>query len=213
MQAIAGTISAQLGKAPDYYDTGFIANFAGIDTVRPFLGNLSAPQTAVGAFAGDVCRLFDNGTGAACATAPNTLISLNADTGCIAAGGPCPAVTITKNQVRFIMNSLVAQSVFGTPFGDTPRNPVRDAITNVANFSVFKHFKLSERASFEFHTAFLNVFNHANFSSVDPFIEDAGAGGFSTGFGNPKLTDNVPGVVNFPVEASRRIIFGGKIIY
>ena len=42
----------------DYYDQGYIANFAGFDTARPFLGNLNAPATSVGIYAGDACNLL-----------------------------------------------------------------------------------------------------------------------------------------------------------
>ncbi len=63
--------------------------------------------------------------------------------------------------------------MFGTPFGNAPRNGQSDAITNIANASLYKRFKLGEHASFEFHATALNVFNHMNFQSVDPFVEDA----------------------------------------
>jgi len=218
----------------DYFDNGFINNFVLSDSARPFLGNLSAPSTSVGGFAADVCNLFGSGTlgdpndpvcGAMGGLAPTTLISMTAlGQSCLAltnASPTCSIQTVTNNQVRFILNSGTAQTVFGTPFGNTPRNPVQDAITNIANFSLFKRFKLSERAGFEFHATLLNVFNHPNFASVDPFLEDAGlfgnSNGFSpTGFGNVLASDNVPGVIGLqgsPTEASRRIVVGGKITF
>jgi hypothetical protein len=63
--------------------------------------------------------------------------------------------------------------------------------------------KLGEKANFEFHTTFLNVFNHPNFSSVDPFIEDAGLTGAFNGFGDVKQTPSTP----------RTIYFTGKITF
>lgn len=174
----------------DYYDLGYIGGFVGIDTARPFLGNLSAPSTAVGIFALDGCNIF----GVGCSSAPNQLISANA-----AQLGN--VVNVTKNDVRFIINAGEAQSIFGTPFGNTPRNPVQDAMSNIGNFSVLKRLKLSERASFEFRATMLNVFNHPNFASVDPFLEDAGLSGAATGFGDPTLTNSTP----------RTILFGGTI--
>src|SRR6185437_16260383 len=101
---------------------------------------------------------------------------------------PCPFVPVQPNQVRFIVNSAASQAVFGTPFGNTPRNPVQDAISNVANASVLKKIRVSEHNSFEFRASAQNVFNHPNFNSVDPFIDDAGLFDSFTGFGDPKTT-------------------------
>ena len=49
----------------------------------------------------------------------------------------------------------------------------------------------------------INAFNHPNFASVDPFVEDAGLALQGTGFGDPTLS-NTP---------QRRIIFGGKLTF
>ncbi|HLW54898.1 MAG TPA: carboxypeptidase regulatory-like domain-containing protein [Candidatus Angelobacter sp.] len=209
---IQGSALAALTANGNYYDFGYLAAFEGVDSARPFLGNLGAPSTAVGAFAGDVCNFFaSSAADPSCSLAPNTLISFNSFN---TAG---TSVTVTKDQVRFILNGAEAQSIFGTPFGNTPRNPVQDAVTNIANLSLFKRIKLGERATFEFHATALNAFNHPNFGSnfpgVDPFLEDAGLQGNATGFGNAKLTDDVPGVISAPVEAGRQILIGGKIIF
>ena len=79
-----------------------------------------------------------------------------------------------KSQFAYIINASTAQSVFGTPFGNMLATCSQDAITNTANFSVIKGVKLGEHASFEFRMSMLNALNHQNFSSVDPFLEDAG---------------------------------------
>jgi len=44
-------------------------------------------------------------------------------------------------------------------------------------------------------------------------VEDAGATPKTpfNGFGDPTVSNNVPGTVNFPVSASRRVIFGGTL--
>jgi hypothetical protein len=131
------------------------------------------------------------------------LISLNA------INTSAAAVPVTNNQVRFIVNGGTAQSVFGTPFGNMPRNIVQDARTNIGNLAVAKNFKIKERASFEFRATCVNVLNHPNFASIDPFVEDAGNFGPFNGFGNPKVSNTVPGTINFPNSASRRLIFGG----
>jgi len=195
--------SAFATAAGDYYDLGFIGAFVGIDTARPFLGNLGAASTSLGIFADDACNLF----GAACAASPTQLVSFTAlGQSCLNPATPtaaCNVVNVTKNDVRFIINGGRAQTIFGTPFGDARRNVAQDAITNIANFGVFKKIKLSERSSFEFHATMINAFNHPNFQSIDPFVEDGGLNLQGTGFGDPSVSNSV----------QRRIIFGGKITF
>ncbi|HMF92113.1 MAG TPA: hypothetical protein VKL40_15820, partial [Candidatus Angelobacter sp.] len=209
----------------DYYDffgatgTGFAASFVGVDVARPFLGNLNAPASSVGIFAGDACNLFGV-TGATAATTPvscggtmpdNTLLSMTAlgQTCVNFPSANCNVVQITKNDVRYIVNAGEAQSIFGTPFGTARRNLSQDAITNIANLSVLKKFKITERTSFEFRTTLLNAFNHPNFQTVDPFIEDAGLRAQGTGFGDPTLTNSVP--FGYASANTRIIYFGGTI--
>ncbi len=213
---IQGSALAALTANGNYYDLGYILNFAGVDTAHPFLGNLSAPATAVGIFAADACNLLASvGTEPVCNPAiANQLVSLNAanksSAGLLdASGNPVAPVFVNKNQVRFIMNGSEAQSIFGTPFGNSPRNPVQDAKTTIGNASIYKNIKLGEHASFEFHTSFLNVFNQSNFSSVDPILEDAGLTGAFNGFGDPTQTPSV----NTGAPPTRRIIFGGKLTF
>ena len=112
-------------------------------------------------------------------------------------------MSITNNDVRFIINTKIAQNLFGTPFGSEGRNTVRDAITNTSNLSVFKRTKLTERTSFEFHATALNVFNHFNFASVDPVLEDAGEVGQGTGFG----------LFNVTGATGRRLFVGAKVTF
>jgi len=193
---------AAVGSANgNYYDAGYINSFVGADTAHPFLGSLSAPATSVGIFCGDAL------SSAACTGAGLTDTSLISLTALQSPAGTITAVN--KNQVRFIMNAFNAQTVFGTPFGDMPRNPVQDAISNTANLSIFKTVKLGEHAGFQFHATFLNVLNHSNYSSVDPFIDDAGLTGAFNGFGDPTQTPSV----NTAAPPTRRIIFGGKLTF
>jgi hypothetical protein len=202
--------SAQIAGLGDLYDSAFEAAFNnGIGYARPFLGNPAAPVQQVGIFAGDACNL----TGVGCALPTTQLVSLNS----INANGPtAPPVTVTNSQVHFIANTAVAQTLFGTPFGNIPRNYLRDMPTNTGNVSVYKLFKISERVSFEFHTTFLNAFNHSNFQGVVPFIETAGNAPFGNVFATPSqdvdgangLTNEIPGQT---LSASRRIFFGGTI--
>ncbi len=172
------------------FDLAFIGTY---ETSRPFWGNPSAPATSVGIFAGDACALY----GAGCTLASSTLL----DFGAFDSSGAVNPVT--KNQVRYILNGGTADSIFGTPFGNVPRNAARDAWINSGNFTVFKDIKFSERAHLQWHMSMLNVFNHPNFSSIDPFLEDAGLQLEGTGFGDPRLTSG----------GSRQIWFGLKVIF
>ncbi|HEV3316155.1 MAG TPA: TonB-dependent receptor [Candidatus Angelobacter sp.] len=204
------------GPCPfNFYDAGFIGGFVGIDTARPFIGNPNAPNSSVGVFAQDACLLFSaTGGGPLCDPAnAQQLVSLNVigqpvpgdpqKRNCETSNIDCPFVKVTKNDVRYILNSFTAQQLFGTPFGNSGRNVAQDALTNIVNFGVFKRIKLSERAAFEFHATMINAFNHPNFQSVDPFLEDTGLTQQGTGFADPTLTNSV----------QRRIIFAGKITF
>jgi len=206
-QLFAASLLNQLGLNPgqNFYDSGFFGNFnSGVEAVRPFLGNLSADPKAVGIMAGDACNLLDSGAAPTCSMTPTTLLSLTAmGPNCLSQPLPCAVVPVTNQTVRFIINSQTSQGVFGTPFGNSPRNPVRDAISNIANFSIIKNVKLGEKANFEFHTTFVNVFNHANFGSVDPFVDDAGLHGAFNGFGDVTQSNSTP----------RTIFFTGKITF
>jgi hypothetical protein len=49
----------------------------------------------------------------------------------------------------------------------------------------------------------VNVFNHPNFSGINPFIENAGNPGFTLGFANPYLQNG----------GNRTIYFGLKVLF
>jgi hypothetical protein len=199
---------AAFTAAGDFFDRNFVSAFAGTDTARPFFGSPRAPVTQVGAFAGDACFIFGvTGSEPVCTISPTQLVSVNA----LSQGGPGNVVPVNRNQVRFIVNGGAAETIFGTPFGNVPRSITQDDMTNIANLAVAKRFKLTERTSFEFRATAVNVLNHPNFLSIDPFLEDAGLFAAGTGFGNPRVTNTVPGGINFPVAASRRLIFGGTV--
>src|SRR5262249_12356909 len=189
-------------NASSFYDLPFTSAFVGTDqALRPFVGNLSAPAGTVGIFAADACNNF----GVGCAQTASTLLSLNA----INQSGA--ETVVTNKDVRFIVNGLEANTVFGTPFGNAGRNTLRDARTNIGNFSLFKTVKVRENFKVQFHTTMLNVFNHPNFSSVDPFLDDAGLTSEGTGFANPSLTTGgLLGAVGTP---GRSIRFGLKLFW
>jgi hypothetical protein len=116
-------------------------------------------------------------------------------------------VPVSANQVRYIANGGTADSVFGTPFGNVSRNAARDYWTNIANFSLYKNFTVTERTTLQWHMTMTNVFNHPNFGAispgVDPYIEDAGLTSEGVGFGTPALENG----------GYRQIFFGLKLIY
>jgi Carboxypeptidase regulatory-like domain len=174
------------------------------DVVRPFLSNRSAPANQVGIYAVDACNVY----GAGCGSAANTLLSLNQ----INATGA--AVPVTNSQVHFIANTAESDSIYGTPFGTAGRNILRDFHTNLGNFTVYKNFKFSERATVQWKMSMNNVFNHQNFGNtipgINPFIENAGNPGYEVGFANPQLMPNA--TLSCPAGV-RCIFFGVKVIY
>jgi hypothetical protein len=181
----------------DYYDVNFLNafNVTG-ESARAFLGSMKAPDSSVGIYCGDAGVV--NALGGTCAglLGPNQLISVNQlNQGHL--------VAVNSADVRYIINTKIAQTVFGTPFGNSARNGSRDAISNIANAAVYKRIKFSERATFEFHVTALNVFNHYNFTSVDPVLLDAGLTGNGIGFANPSVTS----------ATGRRVFVGGKITF
>lgn len=180
----------------DFFDANFLGNegFNG-DIARPFVGSLSAPANSVGIFAGDCPAL-----GFSCGANPTQLVSLNS----LNSSAGAQVVNVSSSQVRYILNAATAESVFGTPFGNAARNLNTDAMQNIANFSVFKNIKLGERVGFEMHLTLNNAFNHFNFASIDPLIENAG-----------KTPQNgvgfaVPSAAN---AAGRTFFVGGRISF
>jgi Carboxypeptidase regulatory-like domain len=207
------------GGIPDTvnpYDPQFNAAFAGPDgALRPFLGASSAPPQSVGIFANDVCAVDVSGNLCGSpAIGATTLISLNQfndgfrgtktdATGNTVADSGHPASVVTQRDVHFIANTATAARVFGTPFGNVGRNTLRDYHTNVLNLSLFKTTHVSEKWRIQFHVDFLNAFNHPNYASIDPFIDDAGLFAEGTGFADPRAQSS----------AGRTICFGLKIYF
>jgi hypothetical protein len=192
------------------YDSAFVNAFVGADVAHPFYGNINAPANAVGAFAHEACASNAFGCTTSIATAlaalpANQLVSINAlnatdpVTGALAQ----TIVPVTSNDVHFIVNTRTAQTIFGTPFGNVPRNPLQDAKSNLANASIYKNFKLGEHANFEMHLTMNNAFNHFNFTSVVPNIEFAGVGQFGADFANPSVTS----------ASGRTVWIGGKVSF
>jgi hypothetical protein len=211
-----GDICAASPSDANPYDPAFNAEYALPDgSLRPFLGSNNAPVQSIGVFAKDICA--SDSSGILCgnsAISPLTLISLNQfnngftgtrrdSSGRIISDSSHPAQVVAKDQVRFIANTMTAVAFFGSPFGNVGRNTLRDGHTNLLNFSAFKVTKLSEHLTLQLHTDFLNALNHPNYSSVDPFIDDAGLAAEATGFANPHLFG----------FSHRTISFGAKVFF
>lgn len=180
----ASQIFLAQGSGSPYIDTAFNSAFAGFGTgdggIRPFIGSNSAFVGQIGMYAGDACNYASVG----CGLPANQLISLNSiNTNPNDAVG----VPVAKSAVRLIANGPVADQIFGTPFGNAPRNSLRAAKINNVDMSVFKNIKFWERVNLQLHLDATNVFNHTQPNNVDPFIDDAGLNSFETGFGNPQL--------------------------
>jgi hypothetical protein len=189
----------------NYFDTAFDSafNYAGaLETARPFAINSGAPPAAVGMFAGDACAIFAAG----CGLPANTLLDFNA----LNASRGATVNQTAESKVRFIVNGAEADSVFKSPFGTAGRNILRDWYTNSANFSVYKTFRISETKQVQFSVTALNVFNVPNFSSVDPFIDDAGFASEDTGFAIPQLFS---GATINSSQGQRIIKFGLKLFF
>jgi hypothetical protein len=188
----------------DVSDQTFLGGFnSGSDTARPFVSNRSAAPTAIGIYAGDACSLYGNAL--ACSSPTSTLLDFTALNG---SNGANTSV-VSANQERFILNTYEAQVANGTPFGNAGRNSLRDYHTNIANFQVGKTSNWGERVRLYWHMSINNVFNHANYASIDPFMEDAGDVGFGTGFANPYVQNSAG-----PNGTANRLIkFGMKVIF
>jgi hypothetical protein len=177
-----------------YNDVTFNNTFVGTyDTARPFLSNPAAPAGSVGIFAGDLCN-YDGSVG--CDYPADSLVSFNTYN----SSSYSSTTAVQSSQVRYIVNGAEADRHFGTPWGSAGRNTLRNYWTNRGDFAVFKNFKFSERARLQWWVQFANVFNHPNFDSIDPFIDDAGAADEFTGFADPTLFDGGHRVIRFGLK-------------
>jgi hypothetical protein len=176
-------------------DNSFNGSFnSGFETARPFMGNPAAPATAIGIYAGDACNLF--GDAVSCGAPPTALVDFTAlnSTG--------STTVVQANQVHFIANTYQAQVANGTPYGNVGRNVLRDYKTNSANFQLAKTVNWGERARIIWHMSMVNAFNHPNYGSIDPFLEDAGLVGAFTGFANPSVQNGGNRVIRFGLKVT-----------
>ncbi|MBZ5543616.1 MAG: TonB-dependent receptor [Acidobacteriia bacterium] len=177
-----------------YNDVSFNNSFVGTyDTSRPFVSSPSAPASAVGIFAGDLCN-YDGTVG--CDFPADSLVSFNTYN----SSSFKSTTAVQSNQVRYIVNGAEADRQFGTPWGNAGRNTLRDYWTNSADFALFKTVKFSERTRLQWWVQFANVFNHPNFGTIDPFLDDAGLTSEFTGFALPNVQDGGNRVIRFGLK-------------
>ena len=135
-----------------YNDTTFDPTFFGADAVRPFTANPAAPRDSVGInevdalLAGFIAKV----------TNPQGFLSLNElnRTG--------NAVSVTRDQVRYIINGPGAAQVFGSPFGTVSRGAEASPILNDLNLGLFKNIRLKERFKLQLRLEAFNALNHPN---------------------------------------------------
>jgi len=166
---------------------------------RPFFGNPKADGRLVGISQIDANLLFDIDV-----QDPNGFWSMNSIN--IDANNP---VAVTKNDVRYIINGPGAAKIFGTPFGDVPRNSERGPIFNNFNLSVFKNINVRETVKVQLRAEAFNVLNHPNpgFGTNGgnglPIILLTSAGSAGSAFGeNQDIT-----YANRIVQVGLRIVF------
>ena len=69
---------------------------------------------------------------------------------------------INPSEVRFVINAPGSAKIFGTPFGNMPRNYLRGPAINQLNMSLFKNTKIGERVRLQLRAEAFNVLNHPN---------------------------------------------------
>ncbi len=165
---------------------------------RPFVSNPSAPENTVAIAATDAWALF--------ADAPfvngNSTVFYSVNTH-NAGGGWVP---VGLNQVRFVINSLGSAKIFGTPFGNMPRNYLKGPALNQLNMSLFKNIKIGERFTLQLQSTAINVLNHpnpgygtnANGYLPSAALENAGLAG--SGFANFKDITLARRVIQFGIR-------------
>jgi hypothetical protein len=220
--AVFAAINSNVVESGNYFDNGFSGAFVGDaarpfygnvnapasavgiycgDAASLFVGTTLASPATLAAITG-FCATRGGNTQLLsfnALNAPNSITPF----GCLRGFGTSAAglanctangafVPVTTADVRFIINMHTAQSVFGTPFGNVPRNPLVDAPSNRLDATIFKNFKIGERNNFEIRMTAINALNHFNYSSIDSSMEDAGLSTlpslFGIGFNNPAQT-------------------------
>ncbi|MBV8072602.1 MAG: TonB-dependent receptor [Acidobacteriaceae bacterium] len=88
----------------------------------------------------------------------------------------------TLSNARALALDNVAITSF-YPYGTLPRNALRGPGQTNLDFSISKHFAITERINLELRGDAFNIFNHAEFQNPDTTITDATFGQISTTYG------------------------------
>jgi len=121
---------------------------------RPFVANPNAPANSVGISAIDAFLKYG-----APQVANNSTVFYNLNTANLTGNW----VPVSLNDVRFVVNSLGSAKIFGTPFGNMPRNYVRGPAIDQVNSSLFKNIKIGERGTvLQLQATAINLLNHPN---------------------------------------------------
>src|SRR6185295_16409566 len=184
-----------------YSDVTWDATFIGVDTNRPFYGNPKAPRESVGISQIDANMVFNN-------PAAGFLVPVQDPNGFydMAQLNLRKVVTVTKDQVRYIVNGPGAARLFGNPYGNVGRNGEAGPILNNVNLGIYKNFKVRENVTLRLSMDAFNAFNHPN-----PSV------GFIAGGATPdNIVENAGSNFNLYGEseyARRAIQLGVKIIF
>jgi hypothetical protein len=167
---------------------------------RAFIGNPNAPATEVGISAIDAYIIYG-----APAVAGNSTVFYSMNI----ANQTGAWVPVAPSAVRLIINAPGSAKIFGTPFGDMPRNFLTGPAINQLNLSLFKNTKIGERVKLQLRAEAFNFFNHpnpgygVNAAGYLPSITLDNAGVTNGGFANFK-----------DISLSRRVLqFGARLIF
>jgi len=170
---------------------------------RPFISNPSAPVNSVAISAVDAWVTFADCCNPVVTPDSKVFFSVNthSQTG--------QWVPINPNDVRFIVNAAGSAKLFGTPFGNMPRNYLRGPAINQLNMSIFKNTKIGERVRLQLQASAFNVLNHpnpgygVNAAGYLPNATLETAGNSTSGFND-----------NTQIELARRVVqFGIRLIF
>jgi len=90
----------------------------------------------------------------------NTVTDVNGFISFTALNATGAIVAVTPSQVKYILNAPGSARLFGTPFGNSPRNAERGPKFNQLNMGLFKNIKVWERLTVQLRGEAFNVLNH-----------------------------------------------------
>ena len=184
------------GDTP-YCQNSFDGAFFGgglVSTCRVFAGNPSAPVSSIGQCLNTTCTNFVN----------------------YITGAP-----VAMSAVHWILNDANSAAFFGTPFGNTRRNPnVRGDAVNTVNLNLIKNTKLTEKVSMKLEATIYNLANRGFYGTPDAFPDDGVSFGntyynLAGGGGPPFSSSSFGGTASSLAQglAQRRIVLGAHVIF